>query len=180
MTILPSTRVFTSRLGIILITLASVLTMDGAAPVPPPDYETLARNYSASQAPPGFKEFCRKHDNPNANTCAVRLAFGLKKTHSAFFEGQKPRSGVAWEGLPTRASDLAIILNAVLGRAKTIKDAQTPLRMDQLKDTRGIIFFDTIQEFDGTGHISLWDGTRVVDGGDYFDKSPRVYFWALK
>jgi hypothetical protein len=48
-----------------------------------------------------------------------------------------------------------------------------------IKNKTGVVFFDTIKDFSGTGHISLWDGKAVLDKGDYFNKSPRVYFFDL-
>jgi hypothetical protein len=75
-------------------------------------------------------------------------------------------------GLPTRAADLAIVLNRKLGRARQV-------RREDIAGQKGIIFFDTIRRYSGTGHISLWDGSRVVDRGDYFSVSPRAYFWRL-
>jgi len=35
-----------------------------------------------------------------------------------------------------------------------------------------------IPGFGGQGHISLWDGQEVVDGGEYWD-SNTIYFWKL-
>ena len=63
---------------------------------------------------------------------------------------------------------LAIILNQKFGKA--VKTTISSLRQGRT----GIVFFDTIPGFDGTGHISLWDGGKVVDAGDYGSVSPRT------
>ncbi len=144
-----------------------------------PTFAKVEAQYSATEAPPGFETFCAKHNNPKPNTCAIRLASALQKNEPKFFDGQTPKSGVVWSGLPTRAADLAIILNATLGKAQTVKNQRTALDRTRLAGKPGIIFFDTLKESDGSGHISLWDGAKVVDGGEYFDRSPRIYFWSL-
>jgi len=135
-------------------------------------YSALSNNYSFS-APKGFRQFMRKHGIFHANTCAVRLAYALFLSDKSFFGDVTVSSGVEWYGLPTRADDLAKVLNNKVGKARLTHSLNT------LKDKKGIVFFDTIVGFEGTGHISLWDGAEVVDGGDYSKNSPRAYFWEL-
>jgi len=135
-------------------------------------YEKLASKYKTSP-PEGFLEFSRQNGVEKPNTCAVRLSFALSGSVDGFFGDVDAQSGVQWKDLPTRADDLAIILNGKIGNAKKVSK-------DDLKEKHGIIFFDTIQGFPGSGHISLWNGQKVVDGGDFFERSPRVYFWLLK
>jgi hypothetical protein len=74
--------------------------------------------------------------------------------------------------LPVNAGQVAIYLTKKIGRAQLV------LSKDGIRSQRGIIFFDTIYHYSGSGHISLWDGQRVMDH-DFFDRSPRVYFWRL-
>ncbi|MEQ8767457.1 MAG: T6SS effector amidase Tae4 family protein [Planctomycetota bacterium] len=136
-------------------------------------YIAVAQHYE-NQAPAAFLRFMNHHGVSRPNTCAVRLAYALRSARSRFFIGVEARSGVEWRDLPTRAADLAIILNRRLGRPTLIRGEA------DIQGRRGIVFFDTIVGFSGTGHISLWNGARVADGGSYFRSSPRVYFWPLR
>jgi hypothetical protein len=84
-----------------------------------------------------------------------------------------PRAaGRSGSGTP-HTSRLAHIL------AKKRDQAQLVANSAAIQGRKGIVFFDTITAYSGSGHISLWDGSAVVDGGDYFARSPRVYFWSL-
>src|SRR5262245_23788775 len=134
-------------------------------------YKTLASHYSA-KAPKGFKEFSSANGVTQPNTCAVRLGYALFSTDRAFFTDVTAKSRTEWYGIPTRASDLAIVLNQKLGKA-------VKTTISSLQGRTGIVFFDTIPGFEGTGHISLWDGGKVVDAGDYRSVSPRTYFWEI-
>jgi hypothetical protein len=135
-------------------------------------YQSLAANYKTSP-PKGFIQYCRAHGATDAiNTCGVRLAYAILLCDKDFFKDVTAKSKTEWYGLPSRASDLAIILNEKVGKPERMGKAD-------IAGKKGIVFFDTIPGFGGTGHISLWDGTKVVDGGDYFSVSPRVYFWSL-
>ncbi len=136
-------------------------------------YKMVAQHYSTNRAPTGFRTFSQKHGVANPNTCAVRLSHALRRAQQRFFIGVEARSGVEWRDLPTRASDLAIILNRRIGQPRLVRSSA------DLGSEKGIIFFDTIRGFGGTGHITLWTGEEVADGGDYFSESPRVYFWRL-
>lgn len=135
-------------------------------------FATLSNNYGIA-APSGFLGFMQQHGISSPNTCAVRLSYAIFLSDSNFFADVKARSGVEWYGLPTRANDLAIILN------KKIKNAVLVTSEASISGKTGIIFFDTIVGFGGTGHISLWNGTAVSDNGNYFNNSPRVYFWSM-
>jgi len=149
--------------------------------------ERLAKEYAnfdrQEKAPDGFKLHCEKRGGvKEPNTCAVRLAYSLFLCDRTFFENVTQKPKTRWYGLPTVASELAIVLNAKLGAAKRVtrSDVQTKT---------GIIFFDTIAGYvrgegaAGSGHISLWDGAVVVDMVEeprhYFAKSPRAYFWDI-
>ena len=127
-------------------------------------------NHYSTEAPAGFRQFAAANGVASPNTCAVRLAYALHQVDKNFFKDVK--APLEWYGLPTRASDLAVVLNRKLFPCTRVT---RPL----VGGRRGIIFFDTIRGFGGTGHISLWDSDKVVDGGDYFESSPRAYFWQL-
>jgi hypothetical protein len=137
-------------------------------------YSTLNNNYSTA-APKGFREFTKAHGIATPNTCAVRLAYALFLCDRELFSDVKAKSGVEWYGLPTKAADLAIVLNNKVHTAQLISSKSSLVAQKE----KGIIFFDTIVGFGGTGHISLWDGDEVGDGIEFFDSSPRVYFWRL-
>jgi hypothetical protein len=135
-------------------------------------YARIAASYETSP-PEGFIQYCRAHGNDDRiNTCAVRLAHAIFLCDSSFFKDVTAKSKTEWYGLPTLASDLAIVLNKKITRGSRV-------RKSSIRGRKGIVFFDTIPSFAGTGHISLWDGTAVVDKGDYFESSPRAYFWPL-
>lgn len=121
-------------------------------------------------APGAFRRFTRRHGVQWPNTCAVRLAGALEAADPNFFDGITVR--LQWRGMPTQASALANLITKRFGDAELATE-------NSLQGKKGIIFFDTIEGFAGTGHISLWNFDRVEDGGDYFEDSPRVYFWPL-
>ena len=150
-------------------------------------YERLSKEYAnynrQEKAPEGFKLHCAKKGGvPDPNTCAVRLAYSIFLCDRSFFEklAQKPKT--RWYGLPSVASELAVVLNAKLGKAQLVGPSE-------IEGKTGIIFFDTITGYErsegaaGSGHISLWDGTAVVDmvkaPRHYFGRSPRAYFWDI-
>jgi len=139
------------------------------------NYANLSVKYKkkTKEVPKGFLQFTKSHGVDNPNTCATRLSFALFEVNKAFFKDVKALSGTEWYGLPTVASDLAIVLN------KKIRKAWRINKKKDISGKKGIIFFDTVPPYDVSGHISLWDGEKVVDNGDYFSKSPRVYFWEL-
>ncbi len=144
-----------------------------------PRYSEIAPHYSL-QPPEGFVEFCAAHNNPKPNTCAIRLSAALHKFDPKFFEGIKFPAGYGWKPkgveheLATRAASLAKIIGNRWGPGKLVKEKT------EIAGKRGILFFDTITDSKVTGHVSLWDGDKVVDAGDYFAKSARVYFWELE
>ncbi len=136
-------------------------------------YSDVRAKYDINTPPTGFKEYCKKHANPEPKTCAVRLSFALKSVKKDFFDGSSFKAGESWNGLVTKAAVLSIVLNRELGKATLVK------KKADIKDKKGLIFFDTITGANVTGHISMWNGNNVVDNGDYFSNSPRVYFWPL-
>jgi hypothetical protein len=139
-------------------------------------YASLSRKYNSKEAPRGFCDFTKKHGIARPNTCAVRLAYALFECDKKFFKSIQAKSRIEWFGLPTKAADLAIILNQKLGKAVLVTSED---EISGPSKKTGIIFFDTIAGSDVSGHISLWDGTEVVDDGNHFSRSPRTYFWRL-
>ncbi len=151
------------------------------------DYASVVKGYKTDEAPDGFLEFSAKQGVPHPNTCAVRLAHALFLQDETFFRDISAKSEIEWYGLPVRADDLAIILNTKLGKAVRYEspDKSEGLAPTEIAGKKGILFFDKLEGWDGgTGHISLWDGTRVLDvedgGAGYFRRGERLYFWPLR
>src|ERR1035441_1454912 len=151
------------------------------------DFDKVRANYRLSGSgqgmpPPGIKMDYAKNDRyadgrpPNldwhlVNTCAVRLSDAITRVDSHFFHGVNSRAEghepikTGSRNLPMNAGALAVALRHKLGKPVLV------LTPSILLGRRGIIFFDTITGYAGTGHISLWDGNTVVDGGNYFPRS---------
>jgi hypothetical protein len=144
-----------------------------------PRYADLARHYSL-EAPKGFIEFCATNNNPKPNTCAIRLSAALHQTDKTFFNDTTFPPGYGWKPigvdreLATRAASLAKIITRNWGEPKLIQ------QKTDITGKRGLLFFDTIRDSKVTGHVSLWDGAKVLDNGDYFAKSARIHFWELE
>jgi hypothetical protein len=139
------------------------------------DYESIEKHYLRKGGPSGFFDFMNKNNVPDddINTCGIRLSYAMFKAEPLFFKDKVAPSKLEWYGLPTRADDMAIMLSKYVVKPRRVS------KISDIKGKRGVIFFDTIKDFSGSGHISLWNGTAVVDGGNYFHKSPRVYFFDL-
>jgi hypothetical protein len=148
-------------------------------------YERLSKEYAnfdrQEKPPDGFLIHCEKKGKvKDPNTCAVRLAYSILLCDKTFFNDVEAKT--EWYGLPTVASQLAVVLNRKIGKAERVGQSEVHMRT-------GIIFFDTIHGYTpsgtaaGSGHISLWNGTAVVDmvrsPRHYFAKSPRAYFWDI-
>ena len=142
-------------------------------------YSEIAKHYSL-EPPKGFVEFCAANNNPKPNTCAIRLSVALHKSDPKFFDGTTFPPGYGWKPqdadreLATRAASLAKLISTRWGQGKLLKEKS------EIAGKRGVLFFDTITGSKVTGHVSLWDGEKVVDAGDYFEKSARVHFWELE
>jgi hypothetical protein len=154
------------------------------------DFGALRQVY-ASFPPLGFRETGPEY----YNTCAVRLADAITRVAPDFFSGGHsatwpdnaptgryvPAAGAVGlkfqpappnRKLPVRASEIADILNGKLGMGRVVRTAA-----DVFRD-RGIIFFEGIPGYSGTGHITLWEAGKAADNGEYWN-SRRVVFWRL-
>lgn len=175
--------VFAMRASLILWVVFSALTPAALAI----DYAAVVAGYETDQAPEGFLEFSAKQGVPHPNTCAVRLSYALFLSDKDFFRDVAAKSGIEWHGLPVRADDLAIILNTKIGKAGRYESPEKTrgLAPSEILGKKGILFFDKLEGWDGgTGHISLWDGDRVLDvedgGTGFFRRGERLYFWPLR
>jgi hypothetical protein len=155
-------------------------------------YASVEEHYK--KFPPlGFRETGPEY----FNTCAVRLADALTRVQPTVFAGTKRvatwpekhptghyvRSGdsavsLKFEAapqnrrLPIRAGDLKVLLEEVLGDGAVVTSPST------IAGKKGIICFEHIPGYGGTGHISLWDGGKVVDGVAPWRAKP-ISFWGL-
>ena len=130
------------------------------------------------------------------DSCAVRLSYAISQVDPKFFNAGV--RGATWQQpisirnpntrrqervrhpprLPINARQLANDLDRIIG-----KRTQFSGRMPR---SSGIIFFNKLWNYSGSGHISLWDGSRntVVDldnetAKDFFTRAVRVEFWQL-
>jgi hypothetical protein len=142
--------------------------------MPPPAFKMdYAKNNRYAVGRPAGLDW---HD---VNTCATRLSDAITRVDPNFFHGVF--AGPKWHEpiktggryLPMNAGALARALRHKLGAPIRVYSPRS------LTGRRGIIFFDTISGYGGTGHISLWNADHVVDNEEFFDRSPRVYFWPV-
>jgi hypothetical protein len=155
------------------------------------DFASVRRVY-ATFPPLGFRETGPEYHN----TCAVRLADAITRVVPDFFSdssaatwpdphptgryvsGRDSAVGVQFQTapqnrkLPIRANELAAALDLKLGTAQAV------YTKSQIVSQLGIVFFDGIPGYAGSGHISLWDGQGVADRHEYWD-SRHIRFWSL-
>lgn len=118
------------------------------------------------------------HDCPDISTspnqCAVRLSRALIDSGvpmDSDYQGKLCRHGYA-----RGAQDLGAFLKKKWG----VRDYgfEAPNKIPpQLSGKKGVIMFANIPDFDGQGHIDLWDGTRTRTGS-YWSANP-IWFWEL-
>lgn len=154
-------------------------------------FEAL-RQYYVTFPPLRFRETGPEYHN----TCAVRLADAITRVVPDFFDSfdvatwsekgptgryipsAEPRVGMKFapapvgRRLPIRANEIADCLNGKLDRGQLTNSRA------QIMGRRGIVYFQGIPGYLGSGHISLWDGSEILDRGEYWD-SIRIFFWPL-
>jgi hypothetical protein len=141
--------------------------------------------------PLGFRETGRYYKD----TCAVRLADAITRIHPDFFRGTdaekwtdrrstgryvanpggvnlKFQEAPPNRSLPIRAGQLAEILNQRIARGQVVLTAA------EINAKQGIVFFEGIPGYNGSGHITLWDYRGPADGGQHWN-ARRVVFWQL-
>jgi hypothetical protein len=74
-----------------------------------------------------------------------------------------------WYGF--RVKEFAKYLHTMYGKAKVIKEKGSKINDNDFRDKQGIIAFDVRGWNDATGHISLWDGKKVL-----YETSENEYF----
>lgn len=111
-----------------------------------------------------------------ANTCAVRLSSTLIAANPAFKKvfSKAPGNICGPHGNMRGAQDLASIL-----RTSFRGIDQSPKSAKDINGKKGIVCFMNISNYGGQGHITLWDKTHSVDGGEYWDSSSPIWFWKL-
>lgn len=132
-----------------------------------PSFSTLNGNYTEE-----------RHDCPDISTspnqCAVRVSRALIASGIAMdsdYEGKLCRHGYA-----RGAQDLGAFLKKKWG----VRDYgfEAPNKVPpELSGKKGVIMFANIPDFDGQGHIDLWDGNQTRTGS-YWNANP-IWFWKL-
>ena len=132
----------------------------------------------------GYQGATKAHEDyykqyPGAYSCAVRVSHALRNAtygSGTEFFGSLPKGTHNWRDLPINADQLARILSSKFGPPQSLKDASTPYSGPP--DGTGIIFYDFDPGSLASGHITLWDGKKAVDGNSY-PNAPRIYFWRI-
>lgn len=140
--------------------------------------------------------------NQYGNTCAIRLSAMLNKLGGAYMI--TPAKAVA-AGIPRNrviyakkqkwyyllaASEIATYVGSTLGNPSKTWPASGRYKDDQAfqaafdKDIRpvisgkkGIVFFDKIFGYSGTGHVDIFDGEKLSDAANWYpSKGLRVWY----
>jgi hypothetical protein len=134
-----------------------------------PRYSSLDSNYSM--------DFHTCPDiSTSPNQCAVRLSRALIAAGvpmDSDYPGNLCRHGYA-----RGAQDLAAFLRIKWGTWEQgfAAPGSTPAG---IVNKKGVLLFANIPNFDGQGHIDLWDGSRTkTPGGEYWTANP-IWFWEL-
>ena len=136
-----------------------------------PNFISVKSNYKLTS-----KSFVDSGGCNYSNTCAVRLSSALIAANPAFKKVFAMSSGniCGPHGNKRGAQDLAAVLRTVFGGID-----QSPKNAKEISGKKGIICFMGISGYGGQGHITLWDKTYSVDGGEYWDSSSPIWFWRL-
>ncbi len=133
------------------------------------------------------------------NTCAIRLSVMLNKIGLTITPAKVKAAGIARAPYYSKKTKHYYILSAkemwtylsknfrkadaiFPGPAKTYKDAeafQAGFKKDIepiVKSRKGIVAFEKIFGYGGTGHVDLFDGLKLSDAPDWYP-SMRVHLW---
>jgi len=132
-----------------------------------PSYISIANHYTAAN-----------HECPDISTspnqCAVRLSRALIEAGIAMdsdYGGNLCRHGYA-----RGAQDLGAFLFKKWGQYNFGFSAPGN-KPSQINKKKGLILFSNIPDFNGQGHIDLWDGEKTMTG-EYWNADP-IWFWTL-
>ena len=141
-----------------------------------PAFTTLKSNYQLNKT-----HDCKMHF---PNTCAIRMSEALVKTNPRFLDAFKSsKKNVCPHGYMRGAQDLAAVLSGprVFGQRDDGWSAQSDGTAPAgVRGVKGIVCYMNIPDFDGQGHIDLWDGEGLVGNADdnYWD-AQTIWLWKL-
>jgi type VI secretion system (T6SS) effector Tae4 (amidase) len=165
---------------------------------PKPSFDALVLNYDIHPESVHDCPYIHRKNPINVNTCAIRMsealviADGLIASREAIAAlTDKAGNGKAMllgkfgyranlcpHGIARGASDLADFLRQQWGKPDftwAARKETTP--PEDVLELTGLVAFIKLADFDGQGHIDLWNQTSAV-GHDYWN-AQKVYFWKL-
>lgn len=128
-----------------------------------------AFNYAGGQGKPFFEHengFPKIGVRYNPGIYKIRKGHGMSVIHGA---------DKLWYGF--RVADIRIYLHRMYGKAQVIKERGKHIKESDFKDKQGIIAFDVKGWDDATGHVTLWDGEKVLyetEENEYFGMSRNL------
>ena len=150
------------------------------------DYETIAARNGTTPAEEIKKEIGGKvNADWISNTCAIRMSrsfnlsgFAIPKIQTLQPDG-KPR----WEtvtGIDGKWHILRVetFLSHILQKEYGKPDIESTLPT-AFSGTKGIMLFKVSTWTDATGHLDLWDGSKISNH-EHFSQSDYVQLWAAK
>lgn len=151
-------------------------------PKPLPSFRKMWDNYPADKDPAKVKKLIGGKVDAGwiTNTCTIRLSRAFNYAGDSIARGEAGLhavSGADGKWYAFRVREMEKYLRAKYGPPHveaTGKDAGK-LR-GAVKGHRGVIQFDVRGWTDATGHMDMWDGTRVRFS-EYFAKAERVSLW---
>jgi hypothetical protein len=136
-----------------------------------------------------------------ANTCAIRLSIMLNSIGATITPAKAKAAGIARTPHYSKQTKQYYILSAAemwtyltktfrppdktfppRGRYKDADEYATAYESEikpAIEGKRGIVAFDKIFTYGGTGHVDLFQGEQTSDAGDSFYQSQRVLLWYI-
>lgn len=134
------------------------------------------------------------------NTCAVRMSIMLNGIGETLLPANTASAGVArrphyrpttrlyyllaaqemWTYLANyyRRPDVVLPAKGVLSNEAAFEAAFAPLR-PQLAQRKGIVAFEKIFSYQGTGHVDLFDGTKLSDARTWYPCQRLRVWWIV-
>lgn len=153
--------------------------------ITPPSFNLLWVNYPTGTAA-AVKSLIGGNVNATwiTNTCAIRLSHALNAAGHSIPRGlpwMETVSGGDKSRYAFRVAELTRYLTMTFGDPEVVKKQDQPASAarEAVAGRRGIVVFEVSGWEDATGHIDLWDGSRIR-GQEYFESARRVLFWEMK
>lgn len=115
------------------------------------------------------------------NTCVVRVSYALNYAGFAIPEGKAGLATVSGEDgkrYAFRLREMEKYLRRAVGAPKIVSTNRAEFK-SKLKGKKGIIMFQVDSWDDATGHLDLWDGSKVAHA-EYFAEASKVMLWTLE